>query len=84
MNLNIVLLKCELGQRGSDAFIKINDAIEQFDWYLYPEDVKRMLPIVMMMTQQPVAFNYFGSFMCCRDTFKKVSLTLPIDPPNRP
>ena len=75
-NLCLVSVKCELGQRGSNAFSDIGDGIEQFEWHLYREQIKQMLPIVLAMTQQPVLFKCFGSITCCRETFKKVSKRL--------
>lgn len=62
----------ELGQRVTDAFNKIEDEIGQFNWYLFPEEMKQMLRLVMIMTQQPVIIECFGSISCSRETFKKV------------
>lgn len=46
--------------------------INQFDWYLMPADIQRMLPIIVNFAQQPVYIVCFGSAACDRDTFKYV------------
>lgn len=63
---------CELGQRTTNAFEDIDDIICQFDWYLFPIELKRMLPMFVNVAQQPVEIACFGSFKCSRETFKKV------------
>lgn len=71
--LGLVFFTCEIGQRFSSGFDNINDVIDQFDWYSFPVEIKKMLPIIIQMAQQQVAIECFGSIMCLRDTFKKVS-----------
>lgn len=65
---------CELGQRISNAFEEIDDVIAQYNWYLFPDKLKRMLPIILMNTQDRVAFECFGSIACSREAFRKVCL----------
>lgn len=69
----LLFFTCEVGQRFSDEFDDICDVIEQFNWYAFPAQVQRMLPIIILAAQQPVAVECFGSIMCLRDTFKSVS-----------
>lgn len=69
----MVFFACEIGQRFSNAFDNIDDTIGQFDWYLYPVKIKRMLPTLMINTQQPFEIMCFGSKACTRETCKKVS-----------
>lgn len=71
INLIVVFVACELGQRTSDAFNKIENEFKQFNWYLFPGKIKQILPLVMIMTQQPVVIKCFGSISCSRETFKK-------------
>lgn len=70
--LGIALNMCEVGQRWSDAYLEIIDRIDQFDWYLCPMNVQRMLPILLIVAQQPVKLRMTGSTSTNRDTFKKV------------
>lgn len=69
----VVFVACEVGQRISNEFSEINDVIERFDWYLFPDELKKILPIVMNLAQRPVCIDFFGSIACSRDVFKKVS-----------
>lgn len=66
-------IACELGQRTSGAFEEIEDMIGQYHWYLFPDEVKRILPIILMGAQQSAEWECFGSFSCNRDTLKKVT-----------
>lgn len=69
----LVFMLCELCQRVSNAFTDINDVLEALDWYLLPAEVKQLLPIIIQFSQQPIVFEYFGTFSCDREAFKKVS-----------
>lgn len=68
-----VFIACEIGQQMNNAFNKIDFAIDQFDYYLFPLEVKRALPMVIVVAQQPVALACFGDITCTRETFKSVS-----------
>lgn len=70
--INMVFFSCELGQRLSIAYESIDDKIAQLNWYLLPMKIQRMLPIMMINTQQPLKVICFGSLLCTRDTFKTV------------
>lgn len=74
--LNIIFICCECGERVSNAFEEINDAIDELDWYLYPIEVQKILPTIIMHAQMPVIFKCFGNIACTRAFFKTVSLTL--------
>lgn len=69
----IVLIICELGQRMTDAFEEIDDVIGKFQWYSFPDALKRLMPFMIQFAQQPVDIEFFGSISCSRDTFEKVS-----------
>lgn len=62
-----------MGQRLSIAYNEIDNKINQLDWYLLPMEVQRMLPMLMINTQQPYKIVCFGSILCERETFKIVS-----------
>ena len=72
--LNFVFAACELGQRFSNAFCDIDDSIFQLDWYLLPFELQKTLPIIVNYAQQPLVVQFFGSYSCSRNQFKKVSL----------
>lgn len=67
---------CELGQRLSDAFEEVGDEIEAFEWDLFPHEIQKLLPVMMMVGQQPVTLECFGSTSGTRETFKKVCLSI--------
>lgn len=69
----ILALACELSQRIENTFIEIDAIIGRCDWYLYPIEIQRILPMIISMTQQPVTIECFGSASCNRDQFKKVN-----------
>lgn len=64
----------EMGQRFSDAFNKVDDAVSQLNWYLFPNEVQRMLPTFIINTQEPVVIRFFGSNVCSREQYKKVKV----------
>lgn len=69
-----VLIACELGHRMNCSFERILFTIEQFDWYLFPIEIQRMLPLIIAIAQQPVTLECFGSIECSRQVFKNVGI----------
>lgn len=65
---------CEFGERVSLAFIKINIQLDRIKWYLLPGEAQKMLPTILIVAQQPVELDMFGSISCNRITFKEVNL----------
>lgn len=68
----LIFTTCEFGQRLSDACDGIHDQIGKFNWYWFPNNLKAVLPYIIMVSQQPVDIGCFGSITCNRDSFKKV------------
>lgn len=70
-----VFMICELGQRMIDAFDNnVYFEMSRFDWYLFPIEIKRILPTIILMAQKPVSLECFGGILCTREVFKSVSL----------
>lgn len=70
----LTFIPCEVGERTSAAFFEVYDSINlDLDWYLFPIETQKMLPIILINTQTPVAIEIFGSISCKRDSFKRVS-----------
>lgn len=67
-----VFLVSELGERLTIAYDEIPQVIEQFDCYLFPIEVQRRLPVLMLNAQQSVTLQCFGSTSTNREAFKKV------------
>lgn len=68
----LAFVACEVGDRVSSNLWEINDATDEFDWYSYPIDIQRILPMILMSVQKPVDIECFGSFKTNRESFKKV------------
>lgn len=66
----LVFISCELIGRINYGFEAIGNI--QHEWYLFPSNVQKMLPLILLYAQQPVNINCFGSIPCNRETFKKV------------
>lgn len=64
---------CEMTQRIATEFDEFNDAIKQYDWYLYRNEIQRMFLILIVFMQQETVFKCFGNFSCSRVAFKQVS-----------
>lgn len=69
----LMFIGCELGQYVGDVFMEIDDVIEAFDWNLHQREMRRLLPTILSVTQQPVMIEFFGSSVLSREIFKKVS-----------
>lgn len=72
----LVFIVCELGQRVTNAYGIIENTIESFDWYLFPNELRHMLPFILSFAQQPITFKCFGRISCNRETFEKVFISL--------
>lgn len=70
----LLSITCEVCQRLNLAFEKCSDMFDQLDWYLFPNKIQRMLPIIFAFTQQPTEVKCFGSIACDRVSFKRVSI----------
>lgn len=69
--LNLVLVVCEFGQKMSDEYEGVVNALSKLDWYQLPTDIQRMLPIIFMYCQEPLIVEFFGSLSVSRWQFKK-------------
>lgn len=70
----MVFVVCELSQDLCDKYGGVDDSFGQFCWYRFPDEIKRMLPMVILFIQEPISIGCFGSIECSRETFKNVSL----------
>lgn len=72
----LVLISCELGQRMTNAFEIFEVVMCKLDWLLFPVEVQQLLPPLLIIAQQPVRLECFGSNACMRESFKKVDLAM--------
>lgn len=72
-SFSLIFIFCEFGERASDGFDELDYVIGQLDWYTFPIEIQRKLPIVINIAQQPVVVRGFLNILCTREVFKKVS-----------
>lgn len=72
-------MQSKRGQQFSNAIEGIDIAFSQLDWYLFPSKVQRMLPTVMLITQQPTFIKCFGNVLLARQQFRKVGSNSPLN-----
>lgn len=67
-----IFVFCDSGERIASEFDEI-DIYNLCDWYLFPANIEKAIPIVIMNTQlRPVVLEGFGNIQCSRETFKRV------------
>lgn len=74
----MVYLVSELGQQISNTYEDIEDIIGQFGWYLLPQKIMQIFPIILINSQEPATVQCIGSISCDRDVAKKVNLAKKI------
>lgn len=67
-----IFIACELCERVSNAYSEIDDAVNHINWHLFPIEIQKMLPTIIINTQKPIVFECFGSICFSRETFKNV------------
>lgn len=69
---------CDLGEKLTKRFTEIDSAIYYCEWYTFPVDIQRLLPITMMAAQDAVLITGFANLSCTRQAFKKVEYSIYI------
>lgn len=76
-SFGLVWIFCNLCEKLSTAFDEeIYDVIDQLDWYLYPPEMAKILPIIIVNAQRRIVVECFGKIYCNLETFKKVCFWL--------
>lgn len=68
-----VVYFCEYGDMVTSRLDEIKDVIWQGDWYAYPNEIQRILPMIVANAQQPVVVHGFGNLVFTRLSIKQVS-----------
>lgn len=71
---NLFLIFCEFGEQMSGLFGGIYEQIFSLDWYTYPVELQRIMPVILMNSQKPVVLKGFGNVPVTRLNFKSVNL----------
>lgn len=74
--LGFLFTACEIGERLSDMFDEIGYEVDKFNWYLFPVEIQRMMPTILIGVQRPIVVGCFGIFSCSREQFKMVKFFL--------
>lgn len=69
----VTFLICNFGEDVTTKFIMCDRAMYECQWYRFPNEVQKMLPIIMISTQSPLIFRGFANVFCTRETFKRVA-----------
>lgn len=70
----IVTFMTQLRQIFEDRFATVKDKVVELDWYWLPMKIQRLLPIILIFTQQPLYIACFGSIPCNREALKMVCI----------
>lgn len=62
---------CDIADRVTVRFDRTN-IYEHCEWYTFPIDVQRLLPILIHNAQTSPVIKAFGNIDCSRETFKLV------------
>lgn len=65
-------LCCFFGQLVNNRFEEINDAIFLCSWEDMPHKMQKLLPTMMMITQEPVYIHGDMHVLCTHELFKQV------------
>lgn len=71
-SFSLVFFFCEFGELILTDFDGLSDGLYDNEWYLYPLDVQRMIPTILIGTQDVISIRGFGNIECTRNTFKMV------------
>ena len=65
---------CYFGDKVTTAFDDLNETIYQCDWYLFPMEMRKYIPAILRMAQEPVQMHAFGTYHCTLETLKTVRI----------
>lgn len=68
----VIFLFCEVGQRIIDESNEATTNLIVIEWYTYPMAIKKIYPIIIMGTNEPVKLCGMGNIVCTREAFKNV------------
>lgn len=67
-----------------DKFDKFNEALRDTNWYLFSNEMQRMVLLFMTFVQQPTSIHGYGDAVCRLESFKKVAFFFELHAPNKP
>lgn len=73
-SFGVIFVECEFGEMITYKFDTFNEELCESRWYLFSNEMQRMILIFISNTQQPVYIRGYGNIVCARDAFKQVKL----------
>lgn len=67
-----IFILCYFGDSVTERFLSINDVVYGCDWHLYPIELRKRFPFIMMASQKLTQLGGFMNFQCTRPFFQKV------------
>lgn len=67
-----ICLFCECGERLSDQYNDIDIKLFQSNWYTFPKDIQKLIPILLNGTKRPAVLRGIGNIILKRKAFKNV------------
>lgn len=72
--LGQIFFFCNQGNLLTNRFEDFENIICQKEWYLFPIEIQKVLPIIINGLQDTVLLRGFGSIACTRSTFQNVNV----------
>lgn len=76
LSFSFIFIICECGEKVCNAFNEINKEIDKLDWYLFPIEIQRNLPMLIIISQKPVIIQGYGNIWYNREAFKNAALII--------
>lgn len=67
-------LFCRFGSNVTFAFKMVSADIYQLDWHEYPMEVRKLMPIIIALTQKRIFMHGYDDTQKTHSVFKKVTL----------
>lgn len=64
---------CYFGEKITTAFANIHDSMYQCDWSSFPIKIRKYMPTMLIIANQPVCMKGFANFNCTLTTYQKVT-----------
>lgn len=72
----LLFMICEFGQMLTDHFDELNEAVDECDWFLFPREIQKILPIIIHNAQRSVVLQTFENTSCSRESFNRVEFLM--------
>lgn len=72
--ISLILMICEFGERLTNQYEKFYYEFGQCDWYLFPLEIQRVLPIIISNIRKPAVIQGYSNTVCRREACKMVNL----------